>query len=256
MEIQKFMNIDHFLSLMRLDFEKNKQRNPAYTLRQYAKKLGVSPGSLSEILRGKRRPGMQVYQKILTKIEVAEQEVSPSGTPSVIVREDELRMIQDWYHFALIDLLKLKQTKKKPEFLAPRLGISELKVVTALERLQRLGLVFNKAGLWYATHQLVSTTTDIPSSAIREGFRQDLRKAEEALDECKLDLRDFSTLTLTFDTKKMADAKVYLKKMRRDFLNLFASENADEVYQLSTFLLPITKAASTIQQEKQQEKTV
>lgn len=65
---------DEFFRALQEDFQRRKERNPRYSVRQYAKRVGVSVGAMSEILRGKRQltPGRSL--ELLKKLDLPKEE--------------------------------------------------------------------------------------------------------------------------------------------------------------------------------------
>jgi len=51
-----------------------RERNPRFSLRAYAKRLGLSPGATTEILRGKRRISAKIVLRIAEKLQLEERE--------------------------------------------------------------------------------------------------------------------------------------------------------------------------------------
>ena len=50
------------------------QQNPQYSLRTFARDLGIPPGRMSEILNGRRRMTFQVAQKIVGRLQLQPHE--------------------------------------------------------------------------------------------------------------------------------------------------------------------------------------
>ncbi len=132
------------------------KRNPSYSLRSFAKAIGVSPSFLSKLLHGQRRITDQVLEKISTNLNLdptirstfAGEEKS-SGDPEMTFRNLQLeyfKVISDWYHYALIELTNLDGFQNSPEWIAFKLGITVNQAKSAVERLLNLELLELKGG--------------------------------------------------------------------------------------------------------------
>jgi transcriptional regulator with XRE-family HTH domain len=58
----------YFIDVLNADLSKRKQKNPRYSLRAYARFLGLDPSTLSRILAGKQPPSITVVRKLLRKL--------------------------------------------------------------------------------------------------------------------------------------------------------------------------------------------
>src|ERR1051326_4485210 len=90
------------------------QANPRYSLRAFARTLGVTPAAISLVLSGKRRIGHKLGGKVVEKLGLTPEQAqeflrgcAPSPRlPSLQAEEystlsmDRLAMVADWYHFA------------------------------------------------------------------------------------------------------------------------------------------------------------
>ena len=58
------MNNNKISILLRDDFYRAKEKNPAVSLRSYAKKLGLNHAAVSQIMKGERKVGLKVARRI------------------------------------------------------------------------------------------------------------------------------------------------------------------------------------------------
>lgn len=56
--------MDSFRDLLRAEFEARSARNPRYSLRAFARSLGVSPATVCETLSGRHVPSLKTAEKI------------------------------------------------------------------------------------------------------------------------------------------------------------------------------------------------
>ena len=87
---------------------------------------------------------------------------------------DSFYVIADWYHYAILNIIRLDNFKSDPKWIAKCLGLSVVEVRGALERLERVGLIKWERNKLVRTTGSLTTTHDIESEALRRSHRQSL----------------------------------------------------------------------------------
>ena len=237
-------------------FTELKIKNPSYSLRAFAKKLGVNSGALSSIMNGKRPVGAKLTFKIMDKLYLDPQERSEilSSLPSYLVQSkkegthytqlsaDEFKGIAQWYHFAILSLMNTKGFKNDNDWISSQLGINTQTVEAALERLLRLGLIrqtknkkLRRSAVKYRT------TDDILNISLQKSHADNLELAKESLERDPVLKRDFSAITLAIDPKKISLAKEKIRKFQDEMSSLLEKGERTEVYKLCLQFFPLTK---------------
>lgn len=157
------------------------------------------------------------------------------------LREDIFSAIADWYHFAILELTRIKEFRWDYKWIGSRLGITSSEARQATERMIRLGLLRVDNKRLTLTNKSLSTTNDIPSSALRLSHRQSLEMAIAALHEVPVDLRDVTSITVATNLQNLPRAKGMIKKFRRQLSKILESGETTEVYNINIQLLPVTK---------------
>jgi uncharacterized protein (TIGR02147 family) len=259
------LETNDYRSYLKSIFRGRSQTNPRYSLRAFARDLGISAGRLSLVLNNKQGLSVERARNIAEKLNLSgksleafcllvEQADSRSKTQRTaaqkkldtvdlfqykVLPDDAFRMVSDWYHYALHRLLQMKITPSDPKFLAKRLGISEEEVDAALERMKRLGLLEDVKGKLRAVVTRLTTTNNVPSIAIRRYTKQLLNKALVAIDKQSVEERDISTITLAINDKNIDQFRELIKKFRRGMDQaataeaMLSSTPANELYCLS-----------------------
>lgn len=231
------------------------RKNPAYSLRAFAKSLECDFSTLSKILKGTRPVGRITIQKfsarlglnpaetsrfILNSKPLLKQEIEPDYGQLTV---DSFKIISDWQHYAILELMRLDHFKPDKNWIAKKLGLSVNEVSIAVERLQRVEILeITPAGKWIDHSNGKSTTIGhhFTNSAFRNLQRQVLEMALKALEQVPIEKRDQSSMTMAIDTRKIPEAKLKIKKFRREMATLLSrGDSRDEVYQLSVSLFPI-----------------
>lgn len=228
-----------------------RNRNTLYSMRAFARDLNLGVGSLSEVLSGKRELSKSNLMKVLQNIElppelknalIKKEMVKPQTSEDVhrLLLDDQFKLISDWYYIAILNLAKLKINKADPKWIAKRLNIELYQAIEALERLQRLGLLKIAKRRLVRTAQPLTTSSDLPSTAIRKHHAQNLLLAEQSLHRDPVHLREFASVTMPVNLKNLPKLKALLLKTRKKAADLLEDSQATEVYTLSFQLFPLT----------------
>lgn len=234
-----------------------KANNPSYSLRAFAKKVGIQPSALSEILSGKRNVTRKMAATILERLCVDPQKsqalldkltnkkskdtVVTSDREFVQLNMDHYHIISEWYYFAILSLAETKGFSDKPQWIAKRLNITISECKTALKRLERLGLLKRDDDnrlVWAGIH--FKTTTDMVNISLRKSHYQNLELAKVSLDKDSVDTRDFSSMTMAVDPEKIPQAKEMIKEFRRKLSDFMESGEKKEVYRICLQLFPLS----------------
>ncbi len=248
-----------FRLFLQQEFTSRCRRNPRYSLRCYARDLNISPSSLSAMLNGKRPITNKMKFRLGITLGLTSNDLEPYLKPKraslslekinyKMLSFDEFHLIQDWYHNAILELIKLPQHKLSAASVAQSLKIPHTTALMALERLERLGLIKltdDGAYLDLSTGHNSSLHPDMTSTALREHQKQLLEKSLEALAEQPIGLRDHTGITMAIDRADLPELKKIIKKFRRE-LAQYAERPArtpNDVYQLTINLFSLTQLA-------------
>jgi uncharacterized protein (TIGR02147 family) len=229
------------------------QRNPAYSLRSFAKALNISPSFMSKILNGQRRITDDVFHKLSANLNlepslIGSFRAEPTEHSALELRPLQIeyfKIISDWYHYALIELTHLKGFSDSPDWVASSLGITVNQAKAARERLIKLELLEVVAGRLKPTSG-GNTTTKNEFTALAFKKMQDdlLRKALQSLWDDPLEKRDHSSISMAIDPADLPEVKKRLAKMRRElcaFLERPKKQKPTRVYNLSLAFFPLSK---------------
>jgi uncharacterized protein (TIGR02147 family) len=169
----------------------------------------------------------------------------PSNDPDYRqLAHDTFEVVSAWYHFAILELIRVDGFEPKPKWIAVRLGISAVEATAAVERLVRVGLLaVSPEGRWPEANdeRLTVITPGESARAQRLLQRQILEKAIEALERVPISRRDQTTITMAIDVARLAEAKERIKKFRRSLAKFLSrAPMRQEVYNLSVSLYPVT----------------
>ncbi len=236
--------------------------NPQFSLRAYAKRLGIHVGALSSILNGKRNVSRKLAERVARRMMLdpqkrsellgffpAKRKSKPGLAPAeakpssryLELSAQSFRVIAEWEHFAVLCLFRMRDFRSDPEWMAAKLGISEAKVTATVERLLSLDLVArNAAGKLSRTTQSVRTTDDVADLSLKKCHEQSLDLAKRSLFRDPVHLRDHTSVSMAIDPSKLSMAKELIRKFQDELSDLLESGNPSEVYRLSMQLFPLT----------------
>jgi uncharacterized protein (TIGR02147 family) len=252
---------EDYRAILKGEFEQRCNRNPRYSLRAFAKALGISPARVSEIFSGKQGLSAKSAAAIGKRLGWGEVEsqmfcdlVEAKHSKSKIKRRlaeiriaqnparqlptlqmDAFQVISDWHHFAILELTLIEGFKSDPAWIARRLGLQPNAAEMALERLLRLDLLTRDAdGKLSAKDDFTASPDGIPSAALKKFHQQVIEKAVSALYTQPVEDRDVTNMMFAFDRSKMKEAKALIREFRRGFnQKLGPSPKNDSVYCLA-----------------------
>lgn len=236
--------------ILKKEYVKRNNINPAYSMRAFSNYLGIGIASLSDCFNDKRQLSKRNSEKIIDKLELSPEQrdailnfkpKEEEGINQLELAEDQFQVISDWYHSAIMELALVKGQKSAPEWIANKLGISKLEVEMALKRLERLGLLTKRNGKLSRKTKPVKTTTDIPSSAIRKHHKQIFEMAKVSIENDPVDKRHFWSIVMAINPKQIPKAKEMLIKAGRRICKTLETGTPKEVYALNTGLFPLKK---------------
>jgi uncharacterized protein (TIGR02147 family) len=242
----------HFRDFLRHELVRRKGLNPQYSLRAFARQLKTDPSTFSQILSGKRKIGSASIRKLGERMKLDEREIAgwvSNHTQKVIetkeraLQEDHYKLIADWYHYAIFELMMTRGFKSEPSWIAKKLKIKPSEARIALARLVRLGIAEEKDGNFSrTTHYLTTHHLPFSGSAFRSAQDQFLNMAKNSLIHTPYEKREQVSLTIA---ARPEDIELIRKKIRKFHKQLNdwieARGEATEVYHLVTAYYPVSE---------------
>lgn len=245
----------------------SKQRNPNTSLRAFAKRIGVSPSTVSEILSGKRHITPKLALRISQHLDltpIATQALRRSAAltklRSAVPDDEEINRVTDsyfkpldfeafklmsnWYHFGILSLSEVEGNRYSASWIAERLGITAREAKDALAVLEKLKLVRRRGNGFEQVVKPLSIETKGYESAIRIFLQQNLQLASDALETVPAELREINTTILAINPDKIEKARPLIKRFRRELADILEKGKRTRVYNLSFQLFPVDKTGS------------
>lgn len=251
-------------------FLERKRRNPAYSTRALARDLGVSQSFVSLVLSGKKKLPLKravEFSRILG-MDGVRSEAFVRAAASDMVRDksasayldslmagrklelrllalDQFKAIATWYHFAILDFTTCKGFRSDSAWVAERLGLSQMEVHDAVERLVRIGLLDTSGKRWRKTNLHLAVPSRQSEQAIRSFHRQMIGKAIDALaqtDGQAFAARLIAGSTVAVNPKKLTHAKEMISRFQKKLLVYLTEGECSELYQFNFQLFPLTQS--------------
>lgn len=235
-----------------------RMRNPQFSLRAFARKLGVAPSALSEILSGKRPITEKTARRLSLRMSLSPEELArvfvheskkeadSSGKKRQSlayseIEQDQFKAVSDWVHFAILSLSETRDFDSSADWIAQRLGVSESVAQQSFDRLVRLGMLRRVRGQWRPKQARYTSPDEIVNSALKRAHVQHFQLAQKSLEELDLSVRDFIGITMAIDPSKLTEAKRRIREFRDELAGCLEVGEKREVYQLAIQLFPLTQ---------------
>ena len=249
-----------------------------FSLRSFARELGYqNPSMLSQVLRGERAFKKNLADRVSRCLGLDERErkwlglISASqsaGSPTVKLDEliatatgsgsgvgaglqenfslDRFRFLADWHHFAILEMIDLRDFSEDPLWISMRLGnrITAIQSSLAIDRLLRMGLLQrNRSGRLFKTNKDVFVGgSEIPSEAVQSHHRAMMDVAKDSLVRTPVKNREISGTNITIRKSDIARVKALVNKFRDDLHRIHAEKDGDEVYRINIQVFPLTQS--------------
>ena len=264
---------DDYRLILKKELDARCSQNNHYSLRAFARDLELSPSRLSEILNRKQGLSRKVAAKISKTLGFENEEtehfcdlVSINHARSVKekqearlrllkkqseaeelntfqVKLDAFKIISDWYHIGILELMNMKGFKSDTRWLARKLAVTPIQVDLAIDRLIRVGLLKRENdGTLIAVENDGWIPGGVPSESIRKFHRQILEKAMGALGTQTVEQRYFQTHMIALDHSDIKKASKEIQDFQRRFCKTYQSkEKKDSIYCIAMQLFKIAE---------------
>ena len=227
------------------EFNRRFEKNALYSLRAYARDIGVLPSHLSSILKNKaglsraraalvaNALNFSADQKILF-IELAGSQFSRNQTQrnkalhklhllerlskkSKSLDLDLFTSVSEWQHLAIVEMTFLKDFKSDPQWIAEYLGLEVSVVEDSIIRLLKFKLIVIKNGKLLATENYSLVDGRRPLAAVRKFHKQVLDKAQLAIENQTIEERSLRSTIVAIRKDKLKEAFLVIEKFHQDF---------------------------------------
>jgi uncharacterized protein (TIGR02147 family) len=243
MKEEAIIQSNDYRETLRLILKGRATQNPRYSLRAFARDLDLVPSRLSEIMNKKqglsRRAAERIAQKLgfkddnyelfcdsVSSLHARAENERKLATIRLVkhqsdaasiyrMRSDTFAIISDWYHLAILELMKLKSFRQDIRWIATELKVSPIQIELAIDRLLRMKLLTKDgSGKLSVSNDFGQIDSEIPLDCIGKFHRQLLAKAATSLATTAIDKREITSQLMALTHSEVAEVKRSLKKFR------------------------------------------
>lgn len=239
----------YFVQLMNEAFESARSRNKAFSLRSFARVLGVSPGFLSEILRNKRDIRPERAVEVAERAKVPEQALrrlrvlaldEPGDDHHYVLTGKDVQLLTDPVYYRVLSAFEVLPHPCTQADILKLLGGDGERLTKTIELLCRLELIEQEGEKLFWLGRNVKTTEDIASEQIRAFHRETIGGVIDSL-SLPVEEREITTVIFAGSEGLMPAAKKDIRKFRELLVENMEGQRSDRVYQLSIQLVPVSK---------------
>lgn len=242
-----------FVETLNHQLEAQRAKNPRYSLRKFARVLGVSPGGLSEVLKGRLPLSAERASHITSLLELnsrtRERLLAMMGQPlkrqaRTLNENEEHILLTDWRALAILHLFDLEDFAKTAANIGERLALPESEVQTILSSLVDQGFLRSSAqGLTRAPEDNLQTSDGPSKQVIRRFHEENLKVAALALKDVPAESRDFTAITFSGNSEQLELVRAEIRALHERVSAIMGGVLPhQEIYRLSVSLFPLNFA--------------
>lgn len=233
---------------LRAELESRKRKNPRYSLRAFARALGMSQSLLSNILNGKRALTAKQALKIANALsfDALETEkflgVTFAKKTQNHFPEADIPFDLHWSEVAIMDMIALKDFRADAAWIAEKLNVTQNRAFHSLKRLEKLGLIRRTDGTVQKTSAKLCFTSPKVQKFVRQYHREMAEKALTAMertDDRSFTAHEFRGATLSVDPSRLPQAKELIKTFLEQLSGLLADGDCTDLYQINIQLFSL-----------------
>lgn len=226
------------------EFHKRCTRNRRYSVRAFAKSLGISHTLLSLVMNGKRKPSAKLLAKVQGALPASNETISPlkiTGATAELNATD-FSQIATWVHYGLLSYFSLPRASQEFGDMAKKFSTSTLQIKSAISDLDQCGLIEKVKGRWQQVSEPIRVNNTAPLAVTTQFIREFILKAQEALDYGNFSQRDMRVMTFAMNERDLNYAREKIAKFRRELSEDLESRSIPNmVVALNTNLFPLTE---------------
>lgn len=241
-----------FSSILQKELRSIQERKPRFSLRAFARQLGLSPSSLSKVISGAQGLSPQMAESVALKLKLPAGEVERFKKTAILEQAKKRRsrkklegaitihdlelfeLLSQWYNFVLLEWISMRPGIIDLSDISERLGVSEVVVRDSIKRLQRFKLLKRSGNSYSVPDKARSFGDQVPSRAIRAYHAHMIAKAASALEDQPFEKRNVSNVILRISDKNYDKVVEKIAAFRRDIASLTNNDpDADQIYALN-----------------------
>ena len=164
-----------------------------------------------------------------------------------ILDKSYAKVIAEWEHYAVLTLFDIEEFDADILDISNRLGITKNRVEVVLNNLLTSGLIEIKDELKFSkVHSNIRTIEDVTSKALKDSHIETLEMGKNKLEKIEVELRDFSTMTIAMDLKRIPEVKTIIREFRQKMSVLLRDGKKNGCLPVSYSVLSFNKNFKTL----------
>lgn len=264
----EFFKARDYRFILLQEFETRRDRRPKYSLNAFARDIGLTSSRFTAVMKRRHGISATIAASIADALKfVADQRAffvdlveSEHGRTvgdreraiarlaryrpiqENIADEAELHLVAKWFYPATLELIKVRGGNLTIKEISSALRISQSEAQEAIETLLQLNEIkLLESGYEYRP-RFKTVTSQTPSHIIRESHKNMLELTKHAIDRDHFSKRKARSTFLTFNSSRTEEARLWLEKMHKEFIDKFgASNDANSVIGLGLYMHRVDK---------------
>lgn len=270
---------DDSIHFLKSTLQSKAEVNSSYSLRAFAKKLGLSAGALSSILNRKKKLSVERAHEVanalglnadateyfmalvqlegaksdslkiqyLEKVKALNPKINQSkNLKQTLLTLEHFKLISDWYGLAILELISGPVGEWNIKTIAKKMGLSKVNVELTLERLTKLELIEENAdGSYKRIAETVMVQSQVPSDALKKYYEGVHAESLKSVFSQTPSEKVIGAQVFAFDPSQLEEVRE-LTNAYLDSLNELAAAgiNKTEIYQAITNVFKLTQKDS------------
>lgn len=239
---------------VREELQLRQRRRPQYSLRAFARDLEMSPSSLCEFLANRqgfsRARALWIAKKLALTADQTEhfcdllqsqfghserdkkaaafRAMDRARSSQSQLALENFRLIADWYHFVLLEILSLNQGPKSLPEISTLIDVSVAELENAVERLVTLGFLRvegqGDARIFTVLNEVTTVGEEVSDRAVQISHQQTLRMHADAVDRKSFADRENLTVAFSIRQNQWLEMRKEAKRAVLDVISRFANE--------------------------------
>ena len=251
------MTVNSFALYVVEAYEHKRKKNERYSLRSYAKFLGIDHSLLSKFMRGEvslsRKSLLESLRRLNAPIDLlkkAETSFDPLN-PYEEISDDEFEIISHWSHYAILELMTVPGFSLSVESIEEKLGLKREAAEFAINRLEKLSFIRRRKAGYVLTRGNTSSYPTTRTSKAKIKSQQDLLALScESLLSDTVEVRDHSSVILAVNRVCLPEVKSIISEARRRLTKLIQKDKEfTDIYCLQISFFPLREKGNVTSKE-------
>jgi uncharacterized protein (TIGR02147 family) len=234
------MKTYNYIDILSEHYKSRQLRNISYSLRSFARDIGISPSSLSLILKKRQgvsfekgkiiseRLGLTIEEKDFFLLDIQRKNSRSVKTRALakekmdilltkkdwsVINSSSHSILKSWENIAIYDFIKSKKNITKKEIIN-HFSFTDKTTELAIITLDKLNFIKRDGDFLY-TKASKDRVESVTSSKIIQNFHhQVLEQMKKSIDNQSLDEREVTSTFLTIEDKSLGEIKKEIEKFR------------------------------------------